>query len=147
MEIERKFLVKELPDNLESYPHKSYKQGYLCRGPVVRVRDEGGEYVLTYKGSGLLVREEYNLPLNKEAFEHLLEKIDGKIIDKERYRVPLQGSDLVAELDIFNGELDPLKLVEVEFESEEEAKAFVPPEWFGREVTYDPRYHNSTLSL
>ena len=37
-------------------------------------------------------------------------------------------------------------LVEVEFESVEQANSFVPPEWFGDDVTNDKRYHNSYLS-
>ena len=147
MEIERKFLIAKLPDNLDDYPHKSYTQGYLCRKPVVRVRDEGGEYVLTYKGEGLLTREEYNLPLNEEAFLHMLMKVDGRVIEKERYRIPIQDNKYTAELDIFKRDLSPLIMVEVEFETEEDAMAFEPPEWFGKDVTYDDRYHNSNLSL
>lgn len=72
MEIERKFLIKELPKNLEKYAKKELEQAYLCTSPVVRVRMENDEYYLTYKGKGLMVREEYNLPLTKEAYLHLL---------------------------------------------------------------------------
>ena len=68
MEIERKYLVKKIPENIEKYTHKELEQGYLCTEPVVRVRREGEEYVLTYKSKGLMVREEYNLPLNREAY-------------------------------------------------------------------------------
>lgn len=50
--------------------------------PVVRIRKENDEYFLTYKSKGLLAREEYNLPLTKEAYAHLLEKADGIIITK-----------------------------------------------------------------
>ena len=70
MEIERKYLVKELPKHLEQYPVKVISQGYLNTDPVVRVRRSNDKYTLTYKGKGLMVREEYNLPLNKEAFDH-----------------------------------------------------------------------------
>ena len=79
MEIERKFTIKELPD-LSAYPAKKLVQGYLNTEPVIRIRREDEEYYLTYKGKGLLIREEYNLPLNKEAFEHLLPKADGLVI-------------------------------------------------------------------
>ena len=71
MEIERKFVPVKLPDNLESYPHTRIEQGYLCTAPVVRVRRDGDSYYMTYKGAGMMVREEYNLPLTKEAYEHL----------------------------------------------------------------------------
>ena len=145
IEIERKFLVKKIPDNLDTYEMIDMTQGYLNTSPVVRVRKENDDYVLTYKGSGLLSHSEYNLPLNKEAFEHLLKKCDGIIISKSRYKIPLKNN-LTAELDIFKGDLDSLKLVEVEFDSVEEADNFTPPEWFGEDVTTDGRYHNSYIS-
>lgn len=145
MEIERKYLVKELPKHLEQYPVKVISQGYLNTDPVVRVRRSNDKYTLTYKGKGLMVREEYNLPLNKEAFDHLVTKIDGILIQKRRYLIPLDEKYTI-ELDIFEGELAPLQLAEVEFETEEKANSFVPPEWFGEDVTFSTAYHNSTLS-
>lgn len=145
MEIERKYLVKELPKHLEQYPVKVISQGYLNTDPVVRVRRSNDKYTLTYKGKGLMVREEYNLPLNKEAFDHLVTKIDGILIQKRRYLIPLDEKHTI-ELDIFEGELAPLQLAEVEFETEEDANSFVPPEWFGEDVTFSTAYHNSTLS-
>jgi len=145
IEIERKFLVKKIPDNLDTYERIDMIQGYLNTDPVVRVRKESDDYVLTYKGSGLLSHSEYNLPLNKEAFEHLLKKCDGIIISKSRYKIPITNN-LTAELDIFKGDLESLKLVEVEFSSVEEANNFTPPEWFGEDVTTDNRYHNSYIS-
>lgn len=144
MEIERKFLVKELPSDLSRYAHRTLEQGYLCTEPVVRVRRDGEEYILTYKSKGFLAREEYNLPLTKEAYLHLLAKADGRIIAKERYCIPY-GSYTI-ELDIFSGELSPLVLAEVEFDTEEEAHAFIAPEWFGEDVTFKKEYHNSVLS-
>lgn len=145
MEIERKYLVKTLPDHLEQYPCKQIEQGYLNTNPVVRIRRSNDSYILTYKGKGLMVREEYNLPLNEESFTHLKEKIDGLLIQKRRYLIPL-AEKYTIELDVFEGELAPLVLAEVEFETEEEANTFVPPEWFGEDVTFSTKYHNSTLS-
>ena len=145
IEIERKFLVKSLPDNLASYPSKRFVQGYLSTDPVLRVRREGGEYFVTYKSRGLMEHEEYNLPLTKEAYEHLIQKADGIVIEKMRYFIP-DKDGLTIEMDVFGGELDPLILAEVEFDSAGQADAYVPPEWFGREVTDDTAYHNSTMS-
>ena len=145
LEIERKFLVKNLPENLDCYPHKEFEQGYLCTSPVVRVRREGNEYVLTYKGAGLMKRREENLPLSKEAYEHLIAKADGIIITKTRYFIP-EKDGLKIELDIFRGVHKGLILAEVEFSSEEEANAYQPPEWFGEDVTKCSLYHNSVLS-
>ncbi|MBO7357626.1 MAG: CYTH domain-containing protein [Lachnospiraceae bacterium] len=145
MEIERKFLIKENEFNYKEYPHKLYEQGYLSVDPVVRVRMEGNEYVLTYKGSGMLSREEYNLPLTKESYEHLIKKADGIIIKKNRYFIPFDKYTI--ELDEFLGVHEGLITAEVEFESEEEALSFTPPVWFGEDVTYDVKYKNSYLSM
>lgn len=145
MEIERKYLIDQLPADLASYPCKVIEQGYLCTEPVVRIRRSNDKYTLTYKGSGLMVREEYNLPLTAESFAHLKNKIDGRLITKRRYLIPLADKYTI-ELDVFDGDLAPLKLAEVEFETEEEANSFIPPEWFGEDVTFSTEYHNSTLS-
>lgn len=144
MEIERKFLVKTLPENLTSYPCRHLEQGYLSTAPVVRVRKDNDKYELTYKSSGMMVRQEHNLPLTQESYEHLKTKVDGRLIIKKRYMIPLDPYTI--ELDVFGGDLAPLLLAEVEFPSVEEANAFQAPDWFGEDVTYDGRYHNSKLS-
>lgn len=145
MEIERKYLLKQLPSNLDSYASKKIAQGYLCTSPVVRVRRSNDSYYMTYKGAGLMVREEYNLPLTREAYIHLVQKIDGRLIEKTRYLIPLDCG-LTAELDVFEGDLAPLTLVEVEFDSVDAANEFVAPDWFGEDVTESGKYHNSYLS-
>ena len=145
MEIERKFLIKKLPDNLTSYKARKIEQAYLCTDPVVRVRRANDDYYLTYKSKGMIVREEYNLPLTKEAYGHLLAKADGNIITKTRYEIP-EKDNLTIELDVFEGKFDGLLLAEVEFASEEEALGYIPPEWFGEDVSNSTKYHNSTLS-
>ena len=145
MEIERKYLVRKLPENLEQYNKKKIAQGYLCTEPVVRIRRSNDGYYMTYKGDGLMVREEYNLPLTQEAYEHLRPKIDGLLIAKTRYLIPLDNK-LTAELDVFEEDLNGLVIVEVEFNTVEEANAFHAPDWFGEDVTNSGKYHNSYLS-
>ncbi|MCI9541193.1 MAG: hypothetical protein HFG39_09075 [Lachnospiraceae bacterium] len=76
---------------------------------------------------------------------HLKAKADGKVITKKRYRIP-EKSSLMIELDIFEGDLEGLIMAEVEFPDKETANAYRPPEWFGKEVTFDKTYHNSNLS-
>ena len=92
-----------------------------------------------------MAREEYNLPLTATSYAHLLAKADGNIITKKRYVIPLAGG-LRAELDLFEGTFDGLRIVEVEFPTEKDANAFTAPAWFGEEVTFSSAYHNSTLS-
>ena len=142
MEIERKFLIKELPD-LSKYEYVEIEQGYLSTSPVVRIRKKNENYILTYKGSGLMAREEIEAALTKEAYEHLATKIDGHLITKRRYLIPLEPYTI--ELDVFSGHMAGLIMAEVEFPTEDEAKSFTPPAWFGEDVTSDRRYHNSNM--
>ena len=152
MEIERKYLIDKdkIPFNLSDFPSHIIEQAYLCTSPVVRVRKEDDNYYMTYKGKGLMVREEYNLPLTADAYEHLLKKADGNIITKTRYLIPLSSNnlnkDLLIELDVFKGVFKGLYLAEVEFSTEEDADNFTPPDWFGEDVTLDGTYHNSKMS-
>ena len=158
MEIEKKYTIKKLPENLESYPCKIIEQAYLNTSPVVRVRQSNDSYYLTYKGSGLMAREEYNLPLDEASYRHLLTKADGNVISKKRYVIPIEdpqfndsyrpltAPELSIELDIFAPPFAPLIMAEVEFSSLEMADAFIPPAWFDEDVTNDPAYHNSVMS-
>lgn len=145
MEIERKYLIKKMPEDLNVYPFRILEQGYLCTEPVVRIRKDNDNYELTYKSKGLMVREEHNLPLTKDSYEHLKTKIDGRLISKKRYLLPY-NKELTIELDVFSDDLAPLVLAEVEFPDENSANAFVPPSWFGEDVTFSGEYHNSYLS-
>lgn len=154
MEIERKFQINAMPKDLDSYKKKEIEQGYLCTKPVVRIRKSNEDYILTYKSRlGMtekpeevaLTCEEVELPLSREAYEHLREKTDNHLINKTRYMIPIEDG-LTAELDVFHGRLEGLTFVEVEFPSEEAAAAFVPPAWFGSDVSFDKRYKNNYLS-
>lgn len=163
MEIERKFTVTKLPEHLESYPCHIIEQAYLNTDPVVRIRKEDDSYYMTYKGKGLLAREEYNLLLNEASYYHLREKADGNVIRKRRYVIPIQAPkfnmtyltslqesidqvSLSVELDVFAPPFAPLVIAEVEFPNQEMAEAFQPLDWFSQDVTNDPAYHNSNLS-
>ncbi|WMJ88581.1 CYTH domain-containing protein [Anaerocolumna sp. MB42-C2] len=154
MEIERKFKIIHKPEGLNRYHKKQIEQGYLCTDPVIRIRKSNEEYYLTYKSrlnmkenpKGIaLACEEVELPLSKEAYEHLRNKVDDHLITKTRYLIPI-GNNYIAELDEFHGSLEGLIFVEVEFPDEEKAEAFQPPEWFGKDVSFDKRYKNNYLA-
>ncbi len=147
MEIERKYLIdrSNIPFDPSDYPCRHIEQGYLCTEPVVRIRRDNNDYYLTYKSKGLLVREEYNLPLTQEAYSHMKKKVDGHLIIKKRYVIPLENG-LNIELDFFSGYLEGMIFAEVEFPDEATANTFRPPSWFGEDVTCSSRYQNSTLS-
>ena len=147
MEIERKFLIEKAPEGYESYPFHMIEQAYLCTEPVVRIRREDSDYYLTYKGKGLLSREEVNLPLTAESYSHLLAKADANVLTTKRYLIPVENRpDLTIEFDVFEGKFAGLMLAEVEFASEEDANAFLPPDWFTKDVTFSGEYQNSRLS-
>ena len=148
MEIERKFLISKdmLPKELADYKKNELEQAYLITEPVLRIRRKNDEYILTYKSTGLMSREEIEMPLTKEAYEKLLTKTDGNVISKTRYLIP-EKDGLTIELDVFHKTFEGLLLAEVEFDSEESAASYTPPKWFGKDVTMENTYHNSTLSL
>ena len=153
MEIERKYLVVSLPGNLDSYPHVEIEQCYLCTSPTVRVRRMGDVYILTIKenlskgkkGEAIHNREE-EFDLSAESYERPKAKCEGRPVLKTRYKIPLAGG-LVAELDIFHGAHEGLRLVEVEFPDTAASNTFTPPVWFGEDVSSDRRYRNSWLAF
>lgn len=146
-EIERKFLIKgPVPTGLASKP---IRQGYITAASdtaEVRLRQKGDACFLTVKSEGGLVRDEYEIGIGKPEFETLWPLTQGRRVEKTRHVGKLAGG-LEFELDVFEGHLAPLVLVEVEFPSEEAARAFIPPDWFGEEVTEDKRYRNRALAL
>ena len=84
MEIERKFLISKNAGAFRNkYKSHLIEQAYLNVRPVVRVRREDENYYMTYKGGGMMAREEYNLPLDADSYAHLLQKADGNIITKD----------------------------------------------------------------
>ena len=149
MEIERKFTVKKLPEDLERFDHHMIEQAYLTDSPTIRVRREDDRYYMTYKGVGggntSLSHEEHNLPLTKEAYETLASKADGNIIRKNRVLIPY-GTDMI-ELDIFDEPFAPLVIAEVEFASVDDANDFSPPDWFDEDVTDRKEYRNAYLAF
>jgi CYTH domain-containing protein len=146
-EIERKFLVRKLPDDLAARPHTEISQGYLAiadDGLQVRLRKKGGQCSLTYKRGVGPVREEREVELTAEQFATLWPATDGKRLVKTRYDIPF--GNRVVEIDIYEGRHKGLVVAEVEFDDEESAKIFQPPDWLGDDVTGDPRYSNQLLA-
>lgn len=144
IERERRFLVASSPG---SFPDASrIVQGYLTTAPLsVRIRRSEGLHTLTIKAGSGMKRTEIERALTADEFDALWPYAVELRIDKRRHLIPLPGGH-TAELDLFDGELAGRRLVEVEFESDDAALTFEPPAWFGREVTNDHRYSNSSLA-
>ena len=149
VEIERKFLVAELPAGLGEHPHERIEQGYLAIAPdgvEVRVRRRGDRATLTVKSGPGQVRTEEELALDARRFDSLWPLTEGRRVSKTRHEVPL-GAGLTAELDVYDGAHDGLVTVEIEFGSVDASERFSPPPWVGRELTGDARYANQTLAV
>ena len=144
MEIERKFLVSAIPD-LNGLKYDEIKQGYFSITPEKRVRKKGNTYILTEKGEGDLIREEKEEIISEEYGEELFKKSKTFIIEKTRYYIPY--GEYTIELDIYSGKHRGLIVAEVEFPSVEKANEFIPPEWFGEDITKDKSYKNMMLAL
>ena len=146
-EIERKYLVNLLPDL--SLAHKTViRQGYITRpddSVEVRLRQKAEKYFLTVKSGDGLVRGEIEIEIAQTQFEALWPNTQGRRIEKERWTGSLTDK-LQYELDVFQAALTSLMLVEVEFDSTQQADSFQPPRWFGSEVTFDKHYKNKSLA-
>ncbi len=150
-EIERKFLVSEVPGDLESHPSEAIEQGYIVVEGSAEVRlrrrgGAGGRSQLTIKSGGGRVRVEEEFDIDQRRFDSLWPLSEGRRVSKTRYRLP-GGGGLTIELDVYEGDLAGLVTAEVEFSSEAASDEFDPPEWFGRELTDDHRYANRTLAV
>jgi CYTH domain-containing protein len=145
MEVERKFLVPDPPD-LDGTEWDEIEQGYLTLGAdgEVRLRRKADHRLLTAKRGSGLSREEAEVELDREDFDELWPLTEGRRLRKRRHLIPHGEREL--ELDVYEGDLEGLVVAEIEFASEEDARAFEPPGWIGEEVTGDERYLNETLA-
>ena len=146
MEIERQFLVGDLPELPAKY--EVLRQGYVSLEPEIRIRQIGNDrFMLTVKRGAGLVREEWETHISPQEFESLSGRLcpGTCMIEKRRYNIKLEDG-FVAELHIHEGHLAGFNYVEVEFSDVEAAGMFVPPVWFGREVTEDVRFSYGTLA-
>jgi adenylate cyclase len=145
MEVERKFLLPEAP-HLDGTQSEEIEQGYLATGSdgEVRLRRKGERLLLTAKRGEGLARDEAEVELAGDAFERLWPLTEGRRLHKRRHVIP--EGDLTIEVDVYEGDLDGLVVAEIEFPTEEAARAFEPPGWFGEDVTGDERYLNETLA-
>jgi adenylate cyclase len=145
-EIERKYLVREVPAGIDWTEVKSLRQGYLALDgdTEVRLRLDANNATLTVKHGGGRVRVEEEMPLDPDRAEALWELTQGRRIEKTRRRARLD--DLLLEVDEYEGELEGLLVAEVEFPDADAADRFEPPPWFGREVTEDSAYKNRSLA-
>ena len=146
-EIERKFLLKQLPDQLKRSRHYIIEQGYLATesaGRQVRLRKKGKTASLTFKVGRGAHREEREIRLSPKQFAALWPGTAGRRMRKVRYEIPWKN--LLIEIDVYRGRHAGLVVAEVEFPDRVTYRRFKPPSWFGREVTGEKRYSNARLA-
>jgi len=146
LEVERKFLLPEIPEWLAGHPRRQIEQGYLAiaGGTEVRLRKVDGQLYLTVKVGHGEVRDEVEVAIDESQFERLWPLTEALRVRKTRFLVPVGG--LSAEVDVFEGHLQGLVTAEIEFPGELQSHAFEPPAWLGEEVTGDGRYANQALA-
>lgn len=149
IEIEKTFLLKDIPKNLKSYTSFKIKQGYISSGSSpLRIRQKGDKYELTKKihlqENDYSQAEEINIFLTKYEFEKLWTQVE-KYLEKTRYMIPLENN-LTAELDVYSGPLNGFAVVEVEFKNQDQMNNFIAPQWFGKDVTQEEFSANSFLA-
>jgi adenylate cyclase len=146
MEVERKFRLQQPPD-LSSSESDPIEQGYLAVGAdgEVRLRRKGEKTLLTAKRGAGLSRGEAEVEISAEQFEALWPLTEGRRLRKHRHVLPHDGLEI--EVDVYQGELEGLIVAEIEFDSEEQARRFEPPDWLGDDVTGDERFLNENLAV
>lgn len=149
IEIEKTFLVKKIPNDLSSYQFFEIKQGYISSPPSpLRIRKKGNSFELTkkipLKTGDYSSANEINILLTEYEFNKLWPTVE-KYLEKIRYLIPLKNN-LTAELDVYQGKLKGLVVVEVEFVSEKQMNSFKPPRWFGQDITQEDFSANSFLA-
>jgi adenylate cyclase len=147
IETERKFLVKQDLWNTVKNEGAVYQQGYLLRSKTKTIRVRLVEDVkgyITIKGASKgASRPEYEYPIPVKDAHELLSHFCDAIISKKRFKIHV--NDKLWEVDEFMGDNEGLIMAEIELE--DEAENLVLPAWIGNEVTDDPRYYNSELSV
>jgi len=146
-EIERKFLVRELPwELLQGIDPLVIRQGYLIAEPEreLRLREAGRDFTLTKKFGQGLVREEQEERISQTLFDFLWPLTQAYRLEKHRYCFELAGH--ACELDIYQGSLSGLCVMEVEFATEAEAEIYTPPGFASRELTGESAYKNLNLA-
>ncbi len=150
-EIERKWLIdiSKVPYDLSAAEPLIMEQSYISFSPTVRLRGVNDEkFILCVKSRpqpGSLSRDEFELELSREQYDHLLTKTEGDIIRKRRYCIK-DDTGHTMEFDIFEGALEGLAYMEIEFASDDEALSYPDPSWAIKDVTCDSRYKNAVLA-
>lgn len=155
LEIERKFLLSDSLDkildegkfNIQS--EQRIEQTYLAIDDtqelrIRRITDLASgkmEYTHTFKNGNGIAREEIEYSITKSIYEQVAKAFGAVALTKNRITADWEG--IIIEID--NYDQIKLTVLEVEFQSEEEATSFIAPDWFGRDISAERQYSNKTV--
>jgi CHAD domain-containing protein/CYTH domain-containing protein len=149
VEVERKYLLKHLPEGVRGAKAKTIEQGWIpgnrLRERLRRIETPGGtKYVRTVKTGEGIERFEIEEETSSEVFDALWPLTEGCRVQKRRYDVA--DGDLTWEIDEFTDR--ELFLAEVELPTPDANPDL--PDWLAEavveEVTGDPEYVNLNLA-
>ncbi len=148
IEIERKFKLDKLPSSeiLKNAKKINMEQSYISLSPEIRIRKHNDSFCLEFKDDGTLSRKNVKIEIDSTKYESLKSFVKTNTLTKTRYCINL-NDDNIAEIDVYSGKYHGLMVVEVEFDSLEDANLFKPPSWFGKEITNDKNYKNKNIAL
>jgi CYTH domain-containing protein len=146
MKIERTFLIAPAVVRLmqrERVVSRDIIEGYLSRTPdrlqFVRIEPEGCNLLLVAQGDA--GKTEERAKVSGAQAKALMDVCRGRIM----YRRNLARIGL--GLDVYLDRFDGLDLVSVQFDDAATAAAFVPPAWFGTEVSEKEAYQKASFAL
>lgn len=145
LEIERKFLIDGFPIGLTLLKHVEMEQGYLCVEPEIRIHKAVDvntgqiDVRLTLKGNGELTRDEIITDIKEDFYYDAMGLMGVKAIIKE-YRAYKLGPWVLEVAHVDPGSQNAFFYAEIEFPTEQDAKAFTPPKYLGREITFNEDY-------
>lgn len=143
LEIEKKYRVKKLPENLNNFEHETIQQSYLNKGgSPIRLRKfiKGNNIRCVLSKKVRNDKEtfeciEYNINLPEDVYEELLDAKEGRTIIKTRYKIPLTDK-LIIDLDVFHDFFEGICIAEIEYESIEQINNYKVPDWL-EEISSD----------
>lgn len=145
--VERKFLLGEIPKVLGLAGGTRVEQGYLAvekDGSEVRIRKTEKSGVLFVKNATGPGQVEVEVALTAEQTAALWPLTEGRRMSKISHKVDV--ADIPFTLDLYEGQLNWLRIAEAEFPGPTAAEAFTPPAWFKREVSDLVAYKHSNLA-